>query len=111
MSDQHTNVCLHAAQRSTIPALEYTHHILYTHHDNENNSHDYTNDNVVVPDCARSPLVVFLPITTQSTQAPITTPAISVPRSELKRADDIVELPALNNDLESRLSSLLAGNY
>lgn len=54
--------------------------------------------------------MVFLPITTQSTQAPTTTPATSVLRSDLKRAGDKAEPPAPNNDLESRLSSLLAGN-
>lgn len=55
--------------------------------------------------------MVFLPITTQSTQAPTTTPATSVPRCDLKRADDKAEPPASSNDLENRLSSLLAGNY
>ncbi len=54
--------------------------------------------------------MVFLPITTQSTQVQTTIPATSVPRSDLKRAADKAEPPAPNNDLESRLSSLLAGN-
>lgn len=55
-------------------------------------------------------MLVFLPITTQSTQAATTIPATSALRAELKRVDDKAEPPAPNNDLESRLSSLLAGN-
>lgn len=54
---------------------------------------------------------MFLPITTQSTQAPTTSLATSVPRFDLKRVADKAELPDSNNDLESRLSSLLAGNH
>lgn len=55
-------------------------------------------------------MLAFLPITTPSTQAPTTTPATSVPRSDPKRVDDKAEPPASGNDLENRLSSLLAGN-
>ncbi|MEQ2169001.1 hypothetical protein GOODEAATRI_020458 [Goodea atripinnis] len=58
----------------------------------------------------RSPLVVFLHIFIQSTQAPTTTPASSAPRFERKRVVDKAESPASNNDLESRLFFLLGGS-
>lgn len=54
--------------------------------------------------------MVYQPITTQSIRAPTTTPAICVPRCDLKRAGDKVEPPALNSDPGNRLFSLLAGN-
>lgn len=60
--------------------------------------------------CVRTRLLVSHPITTQSTQAATTPPAIFVPRCDLKRAEDKVEPLALNSVLESRQCSLLAGN-
>lgn len=54
--------------------------------------------------------MVFLPISTQFTQAPTTTPATSVPRLNLKKAADKAEPYVPSNDLGNRLSSLLAGN-
>lgn len=53
--------------------------------------------------------MVFLPISTQFTQAPTTTPATSVPRLNLKKAADKAEPYVPSNDLGNRLSSLLAG--
>lgn len=58
----------------------------------------------------KSQLLVYHPITTQSTPAATTLPAIFVPKCDLKRADDKVEPLALNSVPESRLCSLLAGN-
>lgn len=52
---------------------------------------------------------VFPPITTQFIQALTSTPAISVPRHELKGVEDKVEHLALSKDLASRQYSLLAG--
>ncbi|XP_028314563.1 uncharacterized protein LOC114470542 isoform X2 [Gouania willdenowi] len=59
----------------------------------------------------KTPLLAFLPITTQSTQAWSSTPATCAPRVGPRRAADTAELLASGSALENRRSSLWEGEH